>query len=168
MLMWNPKRTLGALAALLALGLPGTTQAAPTPAESQLMVRLNQVRAQGVICPGSGRRPVAGALSYSPELAAAARIQAGYMSSSGRITHTGADGSTPKVRAASTGVNAVSVTEIIYMGGGVNPEQAVRWWLNSAVHCYWMNENRYTHVGAAVVQGSRGTSYVMVLSSQPR
>ncbi|MVN87209.1 CAP domain-containing protein [Deinococcus sp. HMF7620] len=159
------QRTLGVLAALVSLGLPAAAQSS---AESQLVARLNDVRGQGVSCPGSGKRPVAGRLTYTPELAAAARVQAGYMSSTGRISHTGAGGSTPRVRAASTGVNAVSVTEIIFMGGGVNPESAIRWWLNSAVHCFWMNEARYTNVGAAVVQGSRGTAYVMVLSSQPR
>ncbi|UBV41642.1 CAP domain-containing protein [Deinococcus taeanensis] len=159
------QRTLGALATLLALGLPAAAQSS---AESQLIVRLNQVRAQGVTCPGSGHRPSAGPLTYTPALAAAARLQAGYMGSTGRISHTGAGGSTPRIRAASTGVNAVSVTEIIYMGGTLNPESAIRWWLNSPVHCFWMNEGRYTHVGAAVIPGSRGTAYVMVLSSQPR
>ncbi|WP_235692915.1 CAP domain-containing protein [Deinococcus aquaedulcis] len=165
MLNVTPRRLLGTLATLAALATPATAQ---TTAESQLVARLNQVRAQGVSCPGSGVRPVAGGLTYTPALAAAARQQAAYMSSTGRISHTGAGGSTPRVRAASTGVNAVSVTEIIFMGGGVNPESAIRWWLNSAVHCFWMNERRYTHVGAAVVPGSRGTAYVMVLSSQPR
>ncbi|GGB49323.1 CAP domain-containing protein [Deinococcus soli (ex Cha et al. 2016)] len=165
MLMQTAQRTLGALAALVALGLPATAQSS---AEGQLVARLNQVRAQGVTCPGSGQRPVAGSLTFTPALAAAARQQAGYMSATGRITHTGANGSTPRVRAASTGVNAVSVTEIVFMGGSQNPESAIRWWLQSPVHCFWMNEGRYTHVGAAVVQGSRGTAYVMVLSSQPR
>ncbi|MFT2718697.1 CAP domain-containing protein [Deinococcus sp. A31D244] len=167
------RRSSRPLAALLAFALPlavlpAAAQAGPSSAETLLMTRLNEVRGQGVNCPGSGRRPVAGTLRYTPELAAAARIQAGYMSATGRISHTGQDGSTPKVRAASTGVNAVSVTEIIYMGGGVNPEQAIRWWLNSPEHCFWMNDARYTQVGAAVVQGSRGAAYVMVLSSNSR
>lgn len=144
------------------------TAFAQTSAESQLLARLNQVRAQGVTCPGSGRRPAAGALAFSNTHAQAARIQANYMTSSGRITHTGANGTTPRIRAASTGVNAVSVTEIIFMGTGLNPEAAIQWWLHSPVHCFWMNEARYTHAGASIVQGSRGTSYVVVLSSQPR
>ncbi|WP_199188259.1 CAP domain-containing protein [Deinococcus arcticus] len=165
MLNGTPQRLLGTLAAFVALAAPAAAQ---TTAESQLVSRLNEVRAQGVNCPGSGQRPAAGRLTYTPALAAAARQQAAYMSSTGRISHTGAGGSTPRVRAASTGVNAVSVTEIIFMGGGVNPESAIRWWLNSAVHCFWMNERRYTNVGAAVVQGARGTAYVMVLSSEPR
>ncbi len=141
---------------------------AQTSAEAQLLAQLNQVRVQGVTCPGSGRRPAAGALRSSVPHARAARLQAGYISASGRVTHYGAGGSTPRVRAASTGVRATSVTEIVYMGAGTNPEGALRWWLQSPVHCYWMTEGRYTHAGVSVVQGSRGTAYVVVLSSQPR
>ncbi|ACO46447.1 CAP domain-containing protein [Deinococcus deserti] len=141
---------------------------AQSTAEATLLSRLNEVRTQGVNCPGNGRRPVAGGLVQSGQHAQAARIQAVHMGSSGSISHTGAGGTTPKIRAASTGVNAVSVTEIIFMGRGVNPEAAMQWWLNSPVHCYWMTEGRYTHAGASIIQGARGTAYVIVLSSQPR
>ncbi|MDV6373488.1 CAP domain-containing protein [Deinococcus arenicola] len=139
-----------------------------TPPEAQLLARLNQIRAQGVTCPGSGRRPAAVALSFSPAHAQAARLQAGYMASSRRVTHTGQDGSTPRIRAASTGVNAVSLSEIVYLNTGLDPEAAMQWWLGSASHCFWMTEGRYTHAGASVVQGARSTAYVIVLSSQPK
>ncbi|GHF49299.1 uncharacterized protein YkwD [Deinococcus metalli] len=159
-------KVLLTLLALVPLSL-GAVQAQST-AERQLLDRLNQVRAQGVTCPGSGIRPAAGALTASAQHAQAARLQAGYMVQTGRVSHTGTGGSTPRVRAASTGVNAVSVTEIIYMNGGVNPEQAMQWWLHSPVHCYWMTERRYTRAGASVVRGARGTAYVIVLSSDQR
>ncbi|GMA16351.1 CAP domain-containing protein [Deinococcus metallilatus] len=163
--MLRAKLTLlvGALVALSSLSAQ-----AWAPAEAGLLAGLNRARGQGVTCPGTGRRPAAAPLAASGAHALAARLQAGYMSSSGRITHTGAGGSTPRVRAASTGVRAVSVTEIVYLGAGVNPEGAVRWWLNSPVHCAVLTDRRYTHAGASVVQGSRGTAYVVVLSSQPR
>lgn len=161
------KRALLLVAALTPLLTTSVTQAQATP-EAQLLARLNAVRAQGVSCPGSGRRPVAGALTYSAPHAQAARLQAGYMGASGRITHSGQNGSTPRVRAASTGVTATSVTEIVYMGTGLNTEAAMRWWLSSPVHCYWMTQGSYTHAGASVIRGSRGTAYVIVLSSQPR
>ncbi|ADV66155.1 CAP domain-containing protein [Deinococcus maricopensis] len=136
--------------------------------EAQLVNRLNAIRAQGVTCPGSGRRPVAGTLSWTPALARSANTQAVYMAASGRITHTGQDGSTPRVRAASVGVNAVSVTEIIYMNSGLSADAAINWWLNSPVHCFYMTDARYNHVGASVIRGPRGTAYVMTLSSQPK
>ncbi|WP_034383544.1 CAP domain-containing protein [Deinococcus sp. YIM 77859] len=150
--------------ALVALG----SAHAQSPAEAELLAGLNAARARGVTCPGTGARPVAAPLTAALPHALAARTQAGYMSSSGRITHAGAGGSTPRLRAASTGVQAVSVTEIIYMGPGVNPQGAVQWWLGSAVHCTVLTDPRYTHAGASVVQGARGTAYVVVLSSEPR
>lgn len=159
----------GVVASVLALlSLSASAGANRTGAEVQLVARLNQVRAQGVSCPGSGRRPVAGTLAPSSLHARAAGLQANFMASSGRITHSGPGGTTPRIRAASTGIRAVSVTEIVFMGRGLNPEAAIQWWLKSPVHCYWMTEKRYTHVGASIVQGRGGTAYVMVLSSRPQ
>lgn len=160
------KRALwpGVLASLLGVPLAH----AQTNAEAHLLARLNEVRTQGVTCPGSGRRPAASALGSSVPHAQAARLQSGYMAATGQVTHTGAGGSSVRVRAASTGVNATSVTEIVFMGSGLDPEQAMRWWLGSATHCYWMTEGRYTHAGTSITQGARGTAYVIVLSSQPR
>lgn len=161
-----PAKLMVLVGALVALSFPGAR--AGSSAEAQLLAGLNRARTQGVTCPGLGRRPPAAPLLASATHALASRMQAGYMSSSGRISHTGFGGSTPRVRAASTGVQAVSVTEIIYLGPGVNPGGAVRWWLNSPVHCAVLTDRRYTHAGASVVQGSRGTAYVVVLSSRPR
>ncbi len=149
--------------------LGATVQASATStAEGQLLTRLNQIRAAGVSCPGSGARPVAGALRLSDAHAASALRQAGYMARSGLVTHTGPDGTTPRVRAASTGIQSVSVTEIVYLGSGLDTEAAMQWWLHSPVHCFYMTDGRYTTAGASVVRGSRGTAYVMVLTSDSR
>lgn len=153
--------------ALMLLPLLGGSVFAAS-AEDQLLTRLNQVRASGVNCPGSGRRPAAGALSPAAAHAQAASQQARYMAGSGVISHTGPGGTTPRVRAASTGINTVSVTEIIYMGSGLDPEAAIAWWLQSPVHCFYMTDARYTTAGASIVRGPRGTAYVMVLTSTPR
>ncbi|MPY65284.1 CAP domain-containing protein [Deinococcus sp. SDU3-2] len=154
------------IAAEMLAALASFSAVAQSPAEAQVLAGLNAARAQGVTCPASGRRPVAAPLLPSPAHALAARNQAGYMSSRAGVTHAGAGGTTPRVRAASAGVQAVSVTEIIYMGTG--PQAALNWWLASPLHCAILTDARYTHAGAAVVQGSRGTAYVVVLSSQPR
>lgn len=153
----------------VALTFPGLAQAAgSSSAESQLITRLNQIRAAGVTCPGSGQRPAAEALVPSGLHALSAFKQASYMAASGVVGHTGPGGTTPRVRAASTGIRSVSVTEIVYMGGGLDPESAIQWWLHSPVHCYYMTDQRYTTAGASVIRGSRGTAYVMVLTSTPR
>lgn len=149
------------------LGGPVRASASST-AEGQLLTRLNQIRAAGVSCPGSGARPVAGALESSEPHAVSALKQASYMARSGLVTHTGPGGTTPRVRAASTGIESVSVTEIVYLGSGLDSEAAMQWWLHSPVHCYYMTDLRYTTAGASVVRGSRGTAYVMVLTSTPR
>lgn len=169
-IMFFKRKLLSALTALSALGL-GAAQAqstAPSTAERQLLARLNDLRTQGVTCPGRAQRLPAPALVHSPQHAQAARLQAAFMGQSGRVSHAGTGGSTPRVRAASTGIQATSVTEIIYLGSSADPEQAARWWLGSAVHCFWMTEERYTHAGASVIQGARGTAFVVVLSSEPR
>jgi len=144
------------------------TVASSTSAEGQLLTRLNEIRAAGVNCPGSGPRPVAAALLPSGLHALSALKQASYMAQSGVVTHTGPGGTTPRLRAASTGIQSVSVTEIVYMGSGLNPEAAMQWWLHSPVHCFYMTDGRYTTAGASIVQGNRGTAYVMVLTSTPR
>ncbi|BDP41849.1 hypothetical protein DAETH_18180 [Deinococcus aetherius] len=162
-----PRAKITFLAATL-VALTSVPAGAQSPAEARVLAGLNVLRAGGISCPGLGRRPVAAPLRASGEHALAARMQAGYLGGSGRITHTGVNGSTPRVRAASTGVRAVSVTEIIYLGAGLSPAGAVGWWRGSAVHCAVLTDPRYTHAGAAVVQGSRGTAYVVVLSSEPR
>ncbi|GGJ89430.1 CAP domain-containing protein [Deinococcus aquiradiocola] len=161
-------RNLTRVLILAAAAWSGASAAASSSAEGQLLARLNEVRAQGVTCPGSGTRPVAGALAPSDLHAVSALKQASYMAQSGVISHTGPGGTTPRVRAASTGIRSVSVTEIIYMGSGLNPEAAMQWWLHSPVHCYYMTDQRYTTAGASIVRGSRGTAYVMVLTSTPR
>ena len=161
------KLMLALILGAVVLGGPVRASVSST-AEGQLLTRLNQIRAAGVSCPGSGARPVTGALQSSEPHAASALRQASYMARSGLVTHTGPGGTTPRVRAASTGIESVSVTEIVYLGDGLDSEAAMQWWLHSPVHCYYMTDGRYTTAGASVVRGSRGTAYVMVLTSDPR
>lgn len=144
-----------------------TALAQPTPApsgyEAQLFARINELRAQGYPCP-TGWHPPVGALTYAADNAAAARQQANYMAATGKITHTGADGSSPRVRAASYGVRATRMSEIIYLSASGPPEGAVQWWLHSAVHCDVLMNARYAYAGAAVVPGLHGLAQVMVFS----
>lgn len=151
-------RVLGAFTLLL-LGSAGAQSL-----ESQLLARLNDLRAAGVRCPSGAKAP-APRLTYSATLASAAQQQALYMASTGRITHYGPNGSTPKVRAASFGERATSVTEIIYMNAAGPIDRAVTWWLNSAVHCNIFTDARYASAGVSVLTGARGTAYVVVFSS---
>lgn len=160
---------LNRFASALALSLlSGSVLAQTSPAEEDLLTRINQLRIEGISCPGSGPRPVAGTLLPTPAHAQAADMQARYMAATHQVSHIGAGGSTPKTRAAKMGLSAVSLTEIIYLGSGNNPEKAINWWRNSAVHCAVMTDPRYTHAAASVVSGGGSTAYVVVLSSRPK
>ncbi|AFZ67509.1 CAP domain-containing protein [Deinococcus peraridilitoris] len=154
-------RTLIGAALLTLLGSAN----AQSNVETQLLARINEVRAQGYNCP-TGRRAAQDPVAYKPVNSTAARVQALYMASTGRVTHTGADGSSPKVRAASYGVQSPSLSEIIYLNVDGPIERAVQWWLHSAVHCNVIMDGRYNFAGVSVVNGPRGKAHVMVFSSQ--
>jgi len=150
------------LLALLGLMVLGQGWAAGS--ESVLLAGVNALRAQGIRCAGVAR-PRSAPLIWTAANNAAARLQASYMAQTGRISHTGAGGSSPRVRAASTGVRGGNMSEIIYLNMGLNAQQAVNWWRNSPVHCYAMTNPLYTKAGMSIVQAGRGTAYVMVLSN---
>ena len=132
--------------------------------ETQLLSRINEVRASGYNCP-TGRRAAQPPVTHKTVNSEAARAQAMYMATTGRVTHTGSDGSSPRVRAASYGVQSPSVSEIIYLNVNGPVERAVQWWLHSAVHCNVIMEGRYHYAGVGVVNGPRGKAHVMVFSS---
>lgn len=127
------------------------------------MERLNESRASGVICPG-GPRPPAGRVAFQAQLTAAARAQAAFIAASGRITHTDGNNTTPRARVEAVGLNPSSLSEIIYLQREGPDENAIRWWLASAVHCAALTDPRYIHVGASVTRGPHGTAYVVLLS----
>ena len=148
-----------ALLVLLTLG-----QGRAVGAESALLSGVNALRAQGISCAGAFR-PRSAPLVWTATNSAAARLQATYMAQTGRISHTGAGGTSSRVRAASTGVRGPNMSEIIYLSTGLNAAQAVSWWRNSAPHCYAMTNPAYTKAGLSIVRAGRGTAYVMVLSN---
>ena len=86
------------------------------------------------------------------------------MANHGRVTHAGADNSTPRQRVASVGVNATSVSEIIYLHRGGLEEEAFTWWLQSSTHCNALTDAKYVNVGASVTRGPFGTAYVVVFT----
>jgi uncharacterized protein YkwD len=149
-------------------GLQVSSGRQPSSTEKHMLARLNQIRARGVSCPGSGPRPVVAALRFAAPQATSAFSQADYMAKSGEVSHTGPGGSTPRLRATGNGIQALSVAEIIYLGRLPDPERAVQWWLHSSVHCLIMTDPRYTTAGVSVVRGAQGTASVVVLTSSPK
>ena len=156
---------LGSAALLFVAAVSFAATPAPTVSGAAVLKKLNQVRLLGTTCPGVGPRPAVGILHASLLHAATAFLQSKYMAGSGEVSHVGPDGSTPPQRAAGLGLQAVSVTEIVYLGHSPDPESALRWWLHSPVHCKIITDPRYSVAGGSVVQGKQGTAYVVVLSS---
>lgn len=95
-------------------------------------------------------------------LSAAAMNQAQWMASTGQISHTQTDGSTPSSRAAAAGYAGSWVSENIYAGTNAGVNSAWTFWMNSAIHYRGMTNPNYQEIGIAAASGSWGRAYVLV------
>jgi uncharacterized protein YkwD len=131
--MQNPGK-LSALCAGLALALivlmaPGTAQAGcarPDGAGSEIKAVLASVNAERA---SRGLRP----LRLSSTLSAAAQNHACTMVATGRFSHTGPDGSSPKVRARRAGCRTRLTAENIAMGYS-SADRTMDLWMHSSGH----------------------------------
>lgn len=103
--------------------------------------------------------------SLSGPLTAAAQNQASWMATTGQISHTQSDGSTPSSRAAAAGYSSSAVSENIYMGTNATASTAWQWWLNSPIHYRGITNAVYTEVGIAAASGTSGTAFVLVFGN---
>ncbi|MBK9124551.1 MAG: CAP domain-containing protein [Chloroflexi bacterium] len=144
------KRARLFLALLLAAAIlmPASAQ----DAVSDLLGRINGLR-------GSLGLP---GYTLNSALSAAALNQAQYMVSTGQITHTQANGSTPTTRAAAAGYGGSWVSENIYAGTNATPGNAWNFWLNSPIHYRGMTNPNYQEIGIATASSDWGRSYVLV------
>lgn len=95
-------------------------------------------------------------------LSAAAANQAQWMASTGQISHTQSDGSTPSSRAAAAGYGGAWVSENIYAGTNAGTNDAWAFWLNSPIHYRGMTNANYQEIGIAAVSSDWGRAYVLV------
>ncbi len=103
--------------------------------------------------------------SLNGALSAAAQNQASWMASTGQISHTQPDGSTPSVRAARAGYSSTWVSENIYIGTRATAATAWDWWLNSPIHYRGITSSNYTEVGIGSASGEKGTAFVLVFGN---
>jgi hypothetical protein len=120
-----------------------------------LLGRINELRAERGLVP----------YSASGILASAANNQAQWMVSTGQISHTQSDGSSPRSRAAAAGYPSQWVSENIYMGGGAGWGNAWTFWVNSPIHYAGLTSPNYSEVGIGVATGDYGTAYVLVFGA---
>jgi hypothetical protein len=138
------------LAALLGGSVATTTQA--QDAVSDLLGRINGLRAS-LGLPG---------YTLNGALSAAAANQAQWMATTGQISHTQADGSTPSSRAAAAGYGGSWVSENIYAGTNAGVGDAWVFWLNSPIHYRGMTNASYQEIGIASASSDWGRAYVLV------
>jgi hypothetical protein len=141
-------RVLLAAAALAGIFAPVHAQDAAT----DLLGRINGLR-------GSLGLP---GYTLNGALSAAAANQAQWMASTGQISHTQADGSTPSSRAAAAGYGGSWVSENIYMGSSAGVVDAWTFWMNSPIHYRGMTNPNYQEIGIASASGNRGRAFVLV------
>lgn len=73
------------------------------------------------------------AIQASPQLMAAARVQANFMASTGQLTHTGPGGSNVSQRVRAQGCGSGWVGENVAVGQS-SDASTMDWWMNSAGH----------------------------------
>lgn len=121
---------------------------ASTQGEIQVMQLINAARARATRCAGGGGGVRLGPLSFNPTLRATALAHAADMRNYNFISHYWR-GVGPRTRVARAGYRYLRMSEIIYMyAGRGRPEDAVRWWLRSPVHCRAIMNGYYTSFGA--------------------
>jgi uncharacterized protein YkwD len=107
-----------------------------------------------------------GALVINSILSDAAQAHAADMACSGRVSHTGSDGSSAYARILAHGYSPAYSEEIIYGGGG--PQAAMTWWMSDQVHRDAILNPQSTEMGvgyAYLAAGSYGDYFVVELGS---
>jgi hypothetical protein len=151
------------LAGLAGLALPGGTHPAAAQGElvTSLLNRINTARlTQGLV-------PYA----VNDALMAAASRHSQDMATSGRVDHTGSDGSAYRERILEAGYGQWSfgpvVNESVYGGTG-GADIAYEWWMSDEAYRGQILSSRYREIGIAAVTGENGWTYwVLTLGAQP-
>jgi len=122
----------------------------------ELLNRTNALRAENGLPP----------YRLNDLLNAAARRHSDDMASTGRIDHTGADGSTARQRVLDTGYPAQFVGENIY-GGQVTVDDAWNYWVNDPPHRAVLLNAQYVDMGISVVKGKGGWYFFTMDVARP-
>lgn len=139
---------------LLAL-LIGVLPAHAQDAVTDLLGRINGLRASLGL----------NGYTLNGSLSTAALNQAQWMATTGQISHTQSDGSTPSSRAAAAGYSGRWVSENIYAGSSAGVGDAWNFWLNSPIHYRGMTNPNYQEIGIASASSDWGRAFVLVFGS---
>ncbi len=128
----------------------------------------NHARAAARLC-GSKRVPAAPRLRLQRGLERAANVHARDLAKRGTLSHRGADGSSPSLRAARANYVWHEIGENV-AAGQTTPEAAVQGWLDSPLHCANLMNPSFTEMGLgyAVNLDSPDGIYWVQLFGAPR
>ncbi len=157
--LWNAGVDLGAIAASQRLSpalevVPAQhLSQAEDPAVAELLTRVNQERQQAGVNP----------LRLNPQLTTAAQGHAQDMANTGRISHTGSDGSTMRSRIDATGYRWRAIGENVAMG---QPTAAavMESWLNSPGHRQNLLNPTFTELGLGRAEAGGRLYWVQVFA----
>lgn len=132
------------------------TQVAPAPTSARVLDLVNEARAKPRRC-GGKRHDAVPPLARSNVLDRVALAHAREMAERGRMSHEGANGSTPGERATRAGYRWQAIGENVAYGQP-SPEQVVAGWLESAHHCENIMDPDFTDMGIGSAAGARDTA----------
>jgi uncharacterized protein YkwD len=115
---------------------------------TELFQRINTLRAERGL----------NQLAWNDQLAAAALRHSEDMAATGRVSHTGSDGTLEQQRIAAAGYAASISDEVIYASvNGIEPVWS--FWSTHPVHVYVLTNGRYTDVGISAYTAGATTYY---------
>lgn len=162
----RPLRTLSltatALAAAVALAAPASAEEVPPP-PADLQVQ-HDLQVQQVLDETNAARAAAGCgpLLLTPALNVAADYHTDEMAATGRMSHTGADGSSPRTRLAAQGVLPMRTAENVAVG--YSAADVVDAWLASPGHRANLLDCRLQLVGVSERRGAAGQFWTQVFA----
>lgn len=140
------------LIALTSLAMLPTSRIAAQDAKGDLFSRINTLR--GTLGLSPYRRNAA--------LDLAAQRHSEWMATTGIISHTQTNGSTPRTRAGNAGYSSTWVSENIYGGTNARTDDAWNFWINSSIHYRGLTNARYQEIGIGVATSTSGTYFTLV------
>jgi uncharacterized protein YkwD len=138
-------------------GAPTAGDDVSSDAAHDLLNRINQLRAQNNLSP----------YRLNSTLAEAALRHSQDMANTGRIDHTGSDGSTVKQRVRDAGYGNLPAGEIIF-GGQVSLDDAWAFWSTDPPHLANLLSSRYNEMGVGIVTANNRTYYTVDFGAHPR
>jgi uncharacterized protein YkwD len=119
--------------------------------EEEIVVLVNQYRAEGANCGGEEMPPV-GPLTMDPNLRCAARVHTKDMADRDFFDHDNPDGDGPSERMEAAGYDGRTWGENI-AGGRATAEETMEQWMNSPGHCVNIMGEDYTLIGVGYYPG---------------